>query len=195
MTSRVMNWRAVSRIARSSSLSEKSICINYRRKFSGSSGAGYGAWSLGRRLALAEGEPMARPRQSLLTRQRIVNAAAALVDAEGLQALSVRRLATELGVQGPSLYNHFATKAEILDAVADAVVAGRGRVGVRDVPWCEALRRWARSYHAVLTRTRTSCRCWRTAPAAARRAGDGRHRLRRADRRRLVPGGPPTSAR
>ena len=66
---------------------------------------------------------MARPRQSLLTRQRIVEVASALVDAEGLEAVSVRRLATELGVRGPSLYNHFATKAEILDAVADAVVS------------------------------------------------------------------------
>jgi glycogen synthase len=43
---------------------------------------------------------MARPRQVLLTRERIVEAAAALVDAEGLEAVSVRRLATELGVAG-----------------------------------------------------------------------------------------------
>jgi AcrR family transcriptional regulator len=66
---------------------------------------------------------MARPRQTLLTRQRIVDAASALVDAEGLEALSMRRLATELGVQGPSLYNHFPTKADILDAVADGLIS------------------------------------------------------------------------
>ncbi|GIF10824.1 TetR/AcrR family transcriptional regulator [Actinoplanes teichomyceticus] len=93
---------------------------------------------------------MARPRQALLTRERIVEAASALIDAEGLEALSMRRLATELGVQGPSLYNHFATKAEIVDAVAEAVVA-QVDIGVfADCDWREGLRLWARSYHAVL---------------------------------------------
>ena len=93
---------------------------------------------------------MARPRQVLLTHERIVEAAGALVDAEGLEAVSVRRLATELGVAGPSLY-HFATKAEILDAVADAVIeqVDTSAFGIRD--WAEALRLWARSYHAVLS--------------------------------------------
>lgn len=94
---------------------------------------------------------MARPRQSLLTRQRIVEAASALVDAEGLEAVSVRRLAAELGVQGPSLYNHFATKAEILDAVADEVVAQVDVSAFARESWADALRIWARSYHAVLT--------------------------------------------
>ena len=94
---------------------------------------------------------MARPRQSLLTRQRIVEAASALADAEGLEAVSVRRLATELGVQGPSLYNHFATKAEILDAVADAVIAQVDLSAFAGHDWREALRLWAHSYHAVLS--------------------------------------------
>ena len=93
---------------------------------------------------------MARPRQSLLTRQRIVEAASALVDAEGLEAVSVRRLATELGVQGPSLYNHFRTKAEILDAVADAVVARIDVSAFATHDWRDALRLWAHSYRAVL---------------------------------------------
>jgi AcrR family transcriptional regulator len=94
---------------------------------------------------------MARPRQTLLTRQRIVAAAGRLVDAEGLAAVSVRRLATELGVRGPSLYNHFATKAEIVDAVADAVVAQVDVSAFGRYDWPEALRRWAQSYHAVLS--------------------------------------------
>ena len=94
---------------------------------------------------------MARPRQSLLTRQRIVETASALVDAEGLEAVSVRRLATELGVQGPSLYNHFATKAEILDAVADAVIAQVDVSAFARHDWVEALRLWAHSYHDVLS--------------------------------------------
>ncbi|WP_433385304.1 TetR/AcrR family transcriptional regulator [Micromonospora sp. KLBMP9576] len=93
---------------------------------------------------------MPRPRQALLSRQRIVESAAALIDADGLAAFSTRRLAAELGVRGPSLYNHFATKDEILDAVADSVT---GQVDVSyfaTVDWREALRRWGLSYRAAL---------------------------------------------
>ncbi|MEU4237953.1 TetR family transcriptional regulator [Actinoplanes sp. NPDC026619] len=93
---------------------------------------------------------MARPKQALLTRERIVAAAGALVDAEGLEALSVRRLAAELGVQGPSLYNHFPTKAEIVDAVADDVVSRVDLSVFREREWPDALRGWARAYHSVL---------------------------------------------
>jgi AcrR family transcriptional regulator len=93
---------------------------------------------------------MARPRHTLLSRARIVEVAGALVDAEGLEAVSVRRLATELGVAGPSLYNHFPTKADILDAVADAVVARVDASAFGTHGWQEALRLWAHSYHAEL---------------------------------------------
>ena len=81
----------------------------------------------GRPLAAHDEESethMARPRTPLLSRDGIVAAALALVDAEGLEALSTRRLAAELGVSGPSLYNHVATKDELIDAVVDSVVAG-----------------------------------------------------------------------
>ncbi|GAA2548496.1 TetR/AcrR family transcriptional regulator [Winogradskya consettensis] len=94
---------------------------------------------------------MARPRHTLLSRDRIVDVASKLVDAEGLEAVSVRRLATELGVAGPSLYNHFPTKADILDAVADAVVAQVDVSFFATHEWQDALRLWAHSYHAVLS--------------------------------------------
>ncbi|AXK37383.1 TetR/AcrR family transcriptional regulator [Streptomyces armeniacus] len=95
---------------------------------------------------------MARPRKRLLSRERIVACALALVDAEGLQAVSTRRLAAELGVSGPSLYNHFRTKDEILDAVADTVCADVDLSMFEDgTGWREALTRWARSYRAALT--------------------------------------------
>ena len=94
---------------------------------------------------------MARPRKPLLTRERIVTTALALVDREGLEAVSTRRLAAELGVSGPSLYNHFRTKDAILDAVADAVCADVDLSMFEDgTPWQEALLRWARSYRAAL---------------------------------------------
>ncbi|MDB1089082.1 TetR/AcrR family transcriptional regulator C-terminal domain-containing protein [Streptomyces sp. ACA25] len=94
---------------------------------------------------------MARPRKPLLTRDRIVATALRLVDAEGLQAVSTRRLAAELGVSGPSLYHHFRTKDDILDAVADTVCAPV-EVAMFDngSPWPAALVEWARSYRAAL---------------------------------------------
>ncbi|MFC9583345.1 TetR/AcrR family transcriptional regulator [Streptomyces yangpuensis] len=105
---------------------------------------------------------MARPRKPLLSRDRIVEAAGALVDAEGLEAVSTRRLAAALGVSGPSLYNHFRTKDEILDAVADAVSsrvdlsmfesvgAGGGTGGEDGQDWRGALQAWAHSYRDAL---------------------------------------------
>lgn len=113
---------------------------------------------------------MARPRTPLLSREGIVAAALALVDAEGLDGLSTRRLAAELGVSGPSLYNHVATKDELIDAVVDCVVAdvdvsafagldsasasasaAAAAVAAGQVPaWRAALAMWARSYRAAL---------------------------------------------
>ncbi len=93
---------------------------------------------------------MPRPRQALLTRERIVAAAIDLLDAEGLAALSTRRLADELGVRAPSLYNHFATKDEILEAVADAITATVDTSPFERLPWPEALAGWARGYRAAV---------------------------------------------
>ncbi|MCG5464790.1 TetR/AcrR family transcriptional regulator C-terminal domain-containing protein [Micromonospora sp. NPDC053740] len=94
---------------------------------------------------------MPRPRRPLLTRDRIVETALALIDADGLGALSTRRLAAALGVQGPSLYNHFATKDEILDAVADTVTGAVDTSGFASRDWLAALRDWAWSYRRALT--------------------------------------------
>ncbi|WP_034267449.1 TetR/AcrR family transcriptional regulator [Actinospica robiniae] len=93
---------------------------------------------------------MARPRSPLLSREKIVEAALALIDEEGLGALSTRRLAARLGVSGPSLYNHFATMDDLLDAVADQVTAKVDLSALRDLPWAQALPEWARSYREVL---------------------------------------------
>lgn len=94
---------------------------------------------------------MARPRKPLLSIDRIVRTARELVDAEGLAAVSTRRLAAELGVSGPSLYNHFRTKDEILEAVADSVSAQVDLSMFEDGrDWRTALRDWAVSYRAAL---------------------------------------------
>jgi AcrR family transcriptional regulator len=89
---------------------------------------------------------MPRPREPLLSKQRIVDAATVIVDSDGIDALSTRRLATELEVRAPSLYNHFATKDEILDAIGDAIVARVDIAMFGTHPWDTALELWARAY-------------------------------------------------
>ena len=69
---------------------------------------------------------MARPRTSHarrkpLSRERVLRAAIGLADAEGIEALSMRKLARELGVEAMSLYNHVANKDAILDGIVEVV--------------------------------------------------------------------------
>ena len=93
---------------------------------------------------------VARPRQPVLSRQRIVEVATAILDTDGLDGLSTRRLARELGVRAPSLYNHFATKDAILDAVADAIIGQVDLRGFGSGDWAGALTGWARAYRRAL---------------------------------------------
>jgi AcrR family transcriptional regulator len=98
---------------------------------------------------------MGRPPNPLLSRDGIVSAALALVDSEGLEAVSTRRLAAELGVTGPSLYNHVGTKEELLDDVVDVVLARVdtsmfGELGTTNPEWRPALEKWARSYRDAI---------------------------------------------
>jgi TetR/AcrR family tetracycline transcriptional repressor len=58
-----------------------------------------------------------------LTRERIVGTALAIVDAEGLGALSMRRLGSELGVDPMAVYYHVPNKEALLDAIVEAVMS------------------------------------------------------------------------
>jgi AcrR family transcriptional regulator len=58
-----------------------------------------------------------------LSRERVLNAAVALADGGGIAALTMRKLAAELGVEAMSLYHHFSNKDEILDGILDVVAA------------------------------------------------------------------------
>lgn len=57
-----------------------------------------------------------------LNREQVVRGAMELLDEVGLDALSLRTLATRLGVQAPTLYWHVKSKAGLLDALADAIM-------------------------------------------------------------------------
>ncbi|MGH8997958.1 MAG: TetR family transcriptional regulator [Acidimicrobiia bacterium] len=65
---------------------------------------------------------MVRPTTPLISRDSCTRAALAIIDEEGLEALSLDKLARVLGVKAPSLYHHFRDKAEILASVARLVV-------------------------------------------------------------------------
>ena len=92
---------------------------------------------------------MARPTTAKLDQARIRAAALALVDAEGLERLSMRRLATALDVSAASLYFHYATKDELLEAVAADVLANVDTSAFRR-GWEPGVRAWARSLRAAL---------------------------------------------
>ncbi|WP_369267387.1 TetR family transcriptional regulator, partial [Streptomyces harbinensis] len=63
-----------------------------------------------------------RGRPARLNRARTVRAALDLLDASGLDALTMRRLADTLGVRVGALYRHFATKQDLLTAMAEHIV-------------------------------------------------------------------------
>ena len=65
--------------------------------------------------------PHRTARDAELTRERIVRAAIAVADAEGLAAVTMRRVATELGVAAMSLYRHVAAKEDLVLFMADHV--------------------------------------------------------------------------
>ncbi|MEU8201179.1 TetR/AcrR family transcriptional regulator C-terminal domain-containing protein [Streptosporangium sp. NPDC049046] len=87
---------------------------------------------------IARGGTRGREAGRALTRQQIVDAAVRIGDIESLDTLTIRRLATELGVGTMTLYSYFRSKDEILDAMADDVL-GRIRLPQVDPGDPEAL--------------------------------------------------------
>ena len=69
---------------------------------------------------------MGRPKVPLINRDDAIAKALEIIDAEGIDAFSIRRLGKELGVNGASLYHHFKDKDEILAGVRVTVLAEAG---------------------------------------------------------------------
>ena len=97
-----------------------------------------------------QADPDAAPRTPL-TRQRVLRAAVALADRGGVGALSMRKLAQELGVEAMSLYHHVANKDDILDGIVD-VVFGEIELPAGEAGWEAAMRRRAVSAREALRR-------------------------------------------
>lgn len=93
------------------------------------------------------------PKRANLSVQTITAAAIALADAEGIDALSMRRLAAQLGVTAMSLYNHVANKDALLDLMLDAVAA-QIEIPQIGAPWQGEMRRRAFSMQAMLRKHR-----------------------------------------
>lgn len=91
------------------------------------------------------------PKEVGLSRERIVQAALGFVDREGLDGLTVRGLAAELGVGAMTLYGYFRTKDELLDALADAAVEEIEQPDSRR-PWDARLRQCMIDLCRVLVR-------------------------------------------
>jgi AcrR family transcriptional regulator len=94
--------------------------------------------------------PSAAPRLPL-TRERVLAAAVALADRGGIESLSMRKLAQELGVEAMSLYHHVANKDDILDGLVD-VVFGEIDLPTGEDGWKAAMRRRAISAREALRR-------------------------------------------
>jgi AcrR family transcriptional regulator len=68
----------------------------------------------------------------------VVDGAVELLDAEGLDGLTTRKLGASLNVDGSALYRHFPNKEALLDAIADRLVEGIDR-SLPEGSWDEQL--------------------------------------------------------
>jgi AcrR family transcriptional regulator len=93
-----------------------------------------------------------RPVKEPLTRERIVTAAIAILDRDGLDAVSTRRVAEDLGTGSASLYAHVASRDELLELMIDRI-AGEIEVPEPDpARWQDQLRTYARHAQRVWAR-------------------------------------------
>jgi AcrR family transcriptional regulator len=121
---------------------------------------------------------MARSRASRarkpLSRERVLRAAIDLADTDGLEAVSMRKLARELGVEAMSLYNHVENKDAILDGIVE-VVAAEASLPPAGTDWKAAIRQSAIATRDMFVRHPWASGLWMS------RQGGGTARLERAD--------------
>jgi AcrR family transcriptional regulator len=91
-----------------------------------------------------------RPRRPRLTREAITEAALALVDAEGLEALSMRNVAEGLGVQASALYGHVSGKQELIQLMLDHVALEIELPEPDPEHWEEQVKEFARAARRAL---------------------------------------------
>jgi AcrR family transcriptional regulator len=98
--------------------------------------------------------PRTQPRLPL-SRERVLDAAIRLADEGGIESLTMRKLARELGVEAMSLYNHVKNKGDLVNGIVDIVFA---EVELPETgKWDEAIRRCAISAHVAFRRHPWAC--------------------------------------
>jgi AcrR family transcriptional regulator len=85
--------------------------------------------------------PSNSSRDTALSRAEVVSAAIRLIDHDGIESFSMRRLAATLDITGPALYWHFDNRDDLLGAAASAVLDQVDSTLRRDEPWDAAVRR------------------------------------------------------
>ena len=117
-------------------------------------------------LASARAKPRVR-----LDKDRVLRAAIQIADKSGIESLSMRKLAQDLGVEAMSVYYYVANKDEILDGILNFVIS-EFELAVGGPDWKAAIRRSAISAHDVLMRHPWACNLMmsvrRVAPARMR---------------------------
>jgi TetR/AcrR family tetracycline transcriptional repressor len=99
-------------------------------------------------MARKAGRPSAG--EETLTRERIVEAALSLVDEQGMEALSMRRLAKELGVDPMAIYHHVPNKRALLSALIEEVFSQMRVMDPKDTEdWRARVRAWACAFRDV----------------------------------------------
>ena len=96
-----------------------------------------------------------------LSRDRVLRTALALVDKDGLEALSMRKLAAALSVEAMSLYNHVKNKDDIVAGMLD-IVASEIEIPEGALDWREALRARTVAAHEAFVRRPWAARIWMT---------------------------------
>src|ERR671935_1779864 len=94
-----------------------------------------------------------RPR---LTRELVLETAIRLADEGGIESLTMRKLAGELGVEAMSLYNHVANKGDLVDAIVD-VVLSEVELPPATQDWDMAIRAYAISAYEAFRRHPWAC--------------------------------------
>jgi AcrR family transcriptional regulator len=87
-------------------------------------------------------------RRQPLSRRRVLEEAVRFVDREGLEALTMRKLGTELGVEAMSLYNHVPNKSALLDGMVE-VLLGELEIPPEDLGWEERIREGYRAFRRL----------------------------------------------
>jgi len=90
------------------------------------------------------------PQRRTLTRERVVSEALAVIGADGLEALSMRALATRLGVVPGALYRHVRSKEQLHDLILDGVLAEVDCSLDRSLAWTEQVTVLAQRLRTVL---------------------------------------------